>query len=81
MSRQVLKLQRDERVRLKGVNFYREPDSVTFVKESGDRLYFKAVFTYAKPPKEHYGGAFSIFKEAVSNGAIEITKLSGSGRA
>lgn len=80
MSKDIILLNPGDRVRLRGVPFYREPDSVTFKKETEDQLYFNAVYTYAKPPKEQYRDTFSIFKEAVRNGAIEITKLNRQGR-
>lgn len=68
-------LKAGDRVRLQGVKFYVEPDEVWFVKESQDRLFFKAVFTYRYGKREQYGSSFSIYKEAVLNGAIKIQKL------
>jgi hypothetical protein len=81
MSKDIISLKPGDSVRLRGVPFYREPDSVTFKKETEDQLYFNAVYTYAKPPREQYRGNFSIFKEAVRNGAIEIIKSNRKGRA
>lgn len=68
-------LKAGDRVCLQGVKFYVEPDEVWFVKESEDRLFFKAVFTYRYGKKEQYRSEFSVYKEAVLNGAIKIQKL------
>jgi len=64
-----------DRVKLQGVKFYVEPDEVWFVKENEERLFFKAVFTYRYGKREQYRSEFSIYKEAVMNGAIKIQKL------
>lgn len=79
MSKSIVKLHPGDRVHLKGVPFYREPDEVTFAKETEELLYFNATFTYAGSPRERYRDTFSIFKEAVRNGAIEIIKFNGKG--
>lgn len=76
----ILRLRTGDRVRLQGVKFYVEPDAVVFVKESGDRLFFKAWFTYTYGKKEQYMGEFSIYKEAILNGAIKVQKLQDSRR-
>lgn len=75
----IFRLKAGDRVRLQGVKFYVEPDEVWFVKESGDRLFFKAVFTYTYGKKEQYLGEFSIYKEAILNGAIKMQKLQCAG--
>lgn len=71
----ILRLKKGDHVRLQGVKFYVEPDDVVFVKESGDRLFFRALFTYTYGKKEQYVGEFSIYKEAILNGAIKMQKL------
>lgn len=76
----ILRLRAGDHVRLQGVKFYVEPDDVVFVKESGDRLFFRALFTYTYGKKEQYVGEFSIYKEAILNGAIKMQKLQDSRR-
>ena len=76
----ILRLKTGDHVRLQGVKFYVEPDDVVFVKESGDRLFFRALFTYTYGKKEQYVGEFSIYKEAILNGAIKMQKLQDSRR-
>lgn len=76
----ILRLKTGDHVRLHGVKFYVEPDDVVFVKESGDRLFFRALFTYTYGKKEQYVGEFSIYKEAILNGAIKMQKLQDSRR-
>lgn len=76
----ILRLKAGDRVRLQGVKFYVEPDEVVFVQESGDRLFFRALFTYTYGKREQYMGEFSIYKEAILNGAITMQKLSDSRR-
>ena len=76
----IFRLKAGDRVRLQGVKFYVEPDEVVFVKESGDRLFFRALFTYTYGKREQYMGEFSIYKEAILNGAIKMQKLSDSRR-
>lgn len=75
MQKLKIALKAGDRVRLRGVKFYVDPEEVWFVKESEDRLFFKAVFTYRYGKKEQYRSEFSIYKEAVLNGAIKIQKL------
>lgn len=75
MRNSLIELSAEDKVWLQGVKFYVEPDEVWFVKETDDRLYFKAVFTYRYGKREQYRTEFSIYKEAVLNGTIKIQKL------
>lgn len=75
MRNSLIELSAGDKVWLQGVKFYVEPDEVWFVKETDDRLYFKAVFTYRYGKREQYRTEFSIYKEAVLNGTIKIQKL------